>query len=164
MSVIRRAVAGGMVGLLVGAVSGPTIGIVSFLAFDVYLALTIDNPSPESLGPLYGVTVGGVMGLVVGIPTSVIVGTVMGIYSGSGGVEVRTISVGVFAGMLMCAAALVIGWFFPPLGNASLIWGGSFTVGAGAIGGIATGICVGRWTWPYRIRRSSRRSKATKYS
>ncbi len=142
MSPIHRAITGSLAGLLTGAVLGPMLGIISFLAFHVYLKMTIQNPSPESLGPLFSVVTGGAMGLAVGIPTGLIVGTAIGIYARGGNVNIKAVAVGVLAGTFTCAATLPMGFFFPPLGNVSVIAGGAFTIGVGAFAGIAAGTFI----------------------
>ncbi len=147
MSPIRRAMVGSATGLLAGAVIGPILGIVGFLAFHVYLNLTTENPSPESLGPLYSVTVGAAMGLVVGIPTGLVVGAVIGVigmFTSARSVNIKAIVVGVLSGTLTCAALLAVGFFFPPLGTASVIVGGAFTIGVGALAGVSAGVFVAR--------------------
>ena len=142
MSPIRRAIMGCATGLLAGAVIGPMLSIVGFLAFHVYLNLTIENPSAESLSPLFSVYVGGAMGLVVGIPTGLILGAAIGMFTSTGGVNTKSIVVGVLSGTLTCAALLVVGFFFPSLGNASVIVGGAFIIGAGVLAGTRTGAFV----------------------
>ena len=142
MSPIHRAITGSLAGLLTGGVTGPLLGIVSFLGFHVCLNLTTENPSPESLGPLFSMVTGGAMGLAVGIPTGLIVGAAIGIYAGGGNVNIKAVAVGVLAGTFTCAATLPMGFFFPPLGNASVIAGAAFTIGAGALTGIAAGTFI----------------------
>ena len=113
MSPMPRAITGSLAGLLTGVFLGPLLGIVSSLAFHVYLNLTIENPSPESLGPLFSVVTGGTMGLAVGVPTGLIVGAAIGIYAWDGNVNIKAVAVGVLAGTFTCAATLPMGFFFP---------------------------------------------------
>ena len=131
-------------GLIVGSAIGATLGVAGFLAFHVYLMLTVESPSPDSLGPLFSVYVGTIMGLFIGSPTGLIVGVVVGIYFGTVSAGVKPVTVGVFVGILVCGLAMAGVSFFPPLAYGSVIVGGAFVVGAGAIAGIATGALVRR--------------------
>ena len=144
MQVIRNATIGGAAGLLIGAAAGPALGVVGFMAFDVYLALTIEDPSPESLGPLFAVFTGAATGLAVGTPTGLIVGAVLGVCTGIERAWVKAVMAGTFVGILVCTVMMIVGIFFPPLGYSSLPVGGGITVAVGAITGIAAGKMV-RW-------------------
>lgn len=145
MPVIRNATVGGAAGLLIGAVAGLALGVVGSMVFDVYLALTIEEPSPESLGPLFAVFTGAAMGLAVGIPTGLMVGAVLGVCTGVERAWVKAVMVGVFVGVLVCTVMMIVGIFFPPPGYSSVPVGGGITVAAGAIAGVAAGKMV-RWS------------------
>ena len=112
------------------------------MAFDVCLALTIEDPSAESLGPLFAVFTGAATGLAVGIPTGLIVGAMLGVCTGTERGWVKAVMVGMFVGVLVCTVMMTVGIFFPPLGYNSVPVGGGITVVAGAVAGIAAGRVV----------------------